>query len=87
MMSKYDPLKDYLRNLPSERSRKWLTFAAIEKILGFNLPPSAYDYKAWWNNESGDSAHSHAQSWISAGFLATSVQQKGKGGSVEFVRK
>lgn len=87
MTSKYDPLKDYLNELPSEISRKWMTFTAIEKILGFKLPPSAYSYKAWWNNESGDTAHSHALSWMEAGFLATSVQQRREGGSVEFIRK
>lgn len=87
MTSKYDPLRDYLKNLPDEKTRKWLTFTAIEKILGFKLPPSAYNYKVWWNNESGDSTHSHAQSWMSVGFLATNVQQMRNGGSVEFVRK
>ena len=86
MTSIYDPLKDYLTNLPTEKSRKWMTFAAIEKILGFKLPDSAYSYKVWWNNESGDTSHSHAKSWMEAGFLATSIQQKRKGGSVEFIR-
>ena len=74
MTSKYDPLKDYLNGLPSGKSRKWMTFDAIEKILGFKLPSSAYDYKMWWNNESGDSTHSHAQSWMKAGFLAASAR-------------
>ena len=87
MQSKYDPLKDYLNNLPSEKSQKWLTFSAIEKILGFKLPPSAYEYKVWWNNESGDTSHSHAHSWMAAGFLATDIQQRREGGSVVFIRK
>ena len=61
--SKYDPLHNYLVNLP-ERSVR-MTFSQIERILGFELPSSARRYNAWWANQR-DGNHSHARSWLDA---------------------
>ena len=47
-MPKYDPLVIFLSNLKVDSYR--FTFEEIEKILGEKLPPSAYQYDAWWSN-------------------------------------
>ena len=61
--SKYDPLHNYLVNLP-ERSVR-MPFSQIERILGLELPSSARGYYAWWENQR-DGNHSHARSWLDA---------------------
>jgi hypothetical protein len=68
--SKYDPLNRYLEQLPSDRDDVRLTFAEIEKILGHTLPNSAYEYRAWWGNQSDYSARPQAAAWMTAGFRA-----------------
>lgn len=71
-MSKYEPLPQFLagHGAPSLR----LKFRQIEEVLGFKLPKSAYDHEAWWsNNESG---HSHARSWVRAGWRTAAVDLK-----------
>lgn len=68
-MSKYEPLPQFLlaKNVSSLR----LAFQDIEDILGFTLPKSAYAHEAWWsNNETG---HSHARSWLRAGWRTAEV--------------
>ncbi len=70
-MSKYEPLSSFLTSRPARTLQ--LDFEAIEKILGFKLPMSAYDYDAWWsNNETG---HSHARSWLEAGWHMSEVDR------------
>lgn len=67
MTSNYDSLYSYFSKRTEEVVS--LTFEEIEKILGFELPPSAYKYPAWWSNASkGD--HSHSHSWQDAGYKA-----------------
>jgi len=39
---------DFLKNLTVDNYN--LSFEEIEKILGEKLPPSAYQYDAWWSN-------------------------------------
>lgn len=64
-MAKYEELSRHLAKLDTPR---WTaTFKEIEKILGFQLPASAYTYPAWWANQSGH-GHSHSLSWQSAGW-------------------
>ncbi len=48
------------------------TFDKIEKILGFDLPKSAYSYQAWWEND--DQTHTHARAWLDAGMKTSSVK-------------
>ena len=48
-MAKYDPLYQWLCANP-----QWklvVTFAQLEKILGFKLPNTATKNPAWWANE------------------------------------
>ena len=56
-MSKYDPLTSFLVAKAGREIR--LSFAEIERILGFKLPKSAYEHEAWWSNN--PTGHSHAR--------------------------
>ena len=48
-MSKYFKLTSYLANKDED---EWDTsLAEIQEILGMPLPPSAYQYPAWWANQ------------------------------------
>ena len=63
--SKYDPLCHHLVNSPETVVS--LSFAEIERILGFALPASARRHQAWWANER-EGTHSHARSWLEASY-------------------
>jgi hypothetical protein len=79
-MSKYRPLKEFLLNCASDR---WsANFSEIERILGFKLPASAWQYNAWWSNHLGRPVASHA--WLEAGFKTQDVNLQQ--GTVTFVR-
>ena len=82
-MSKYEPLPQFLsaKNVCSLR----LGFAQIENILGFTLPKSAYVHEAWWsNNETG---HSHARSWMRAGWRTADVDLSARKVTFELTEK
>lgn len=80
-MSKYNPLYDYLVSLDKH---EWnTTFKEIENITKFKLPKSAYTYSARWANEA--TTHSHANSWLKAGWTTNNVNPAG--GRVRFVRE
>ncbi|PSN11150.1 transcriptional regulator [filamentous cyanobacterium CCT1] len=66
--SKYYRLFEYLQHCPQEVVT--LTFAEIESLMGYSLPPSARTKQSWWGNR--DSAL-HAGAWITAGYQASSV--------------
>jgi len=74
-MSKYEPLRKYLKNIPSSSNMQSLTFGEIERILGFKLPSSAYEHRAWWSNPTSPTDHPYAQSWLEAGWMVDSVDQ------------
>ena len=62
-MGKYVRLATHLRSLGGE---SWTaSFAELEKVLGFPLPPSARKYEAWWQ-PSG--SHTQALAWTDAGW-------------------
>jgi hypothetical protein len=44
-----------------------MTFADVAAVIGDQLPPSAYDYSAWW---SSDSRHTQS-AWLDAGYAAS----------------
>lgn len=49
MASKYDKLREHLLSLSKP---EWsASFAEIERVLGFELPPSARTHRAWWANQ------------------------------------
>jgi len=74
-MSKYDPLRDMLLQIPPNISEKTLTFSEIETILGFTLPGSAYNHRPWWANPSSTNDHPYAQSWLSVDWKVETVNQ------------
>lgn len=61
-MSKYVELKQFLQS--SGQDYISMHFSEIERILGFELPGSAYTHNAWWVN----GGHSHANTWLDAGY-------------------
>lgn len=68
-MSKYDPLKHHLK--ASRADRVPMSFADLERVLGFPLPPSSRKHRAWWANNPGN--HVNAQAWHEAGYRAEDV--------------
>ena len=58
-MTKYAPLTRYLQSKPETRLP--LTFAELERLLGFPLPPSARKHRAWWANN--PASHVNAAAW------------------------
>lgn len=70
-MGKYDPLT---RKLDQTSGDEWdASFAEIEQVLSFNLPPSARKHESWWAN-SGRS-HSQAQGWLAAGWVTARIDR------------
>jgi len=82
-MSKYDPLRDYLKRLSQTHNEITLSFEQINRILEADLPKSAYQYREWWSNEVGG-RHVQAHSWQDAGWKVDSVEFNRK--RVRFVR-
>jgi len=72
-MKKYRPLGDYL--VKQYNVSASLTFQEIEKILGFTLPPSAYNHRAWWAN---NPSHPQAGSWLNVGWKVSKVNLEKK---------
>ncbi|HEU4968987.1 DUF7662 domain-containing protein [Sphingomonas sp.] len=70
MKSKYSPLREHLASKP--RGEFQLSFAEIERVLGFKLPASA-NRPQWWANVTGG-GHPHSRSWQDAGFDAFLVE-------------
>lgn len=68
-MSKYEPLKNYLRKQSTAHVR--MTFAEIERLIGAPLPPSARKHRAWWSNNPSNSVITEA--WLNAGFNTEQV--------------
>jgi hypothetical protein len=68
-MSKYEALPQFLDRVAGSTQR--LSFGQLERILGFKLPASAYEYEAWWSNNG--TGHSHARAWLEAGWRTEAV--------------
>jgi hypothetical protein len=68
-MSKYEALPQFLGTTAGGIKR--MSFAEIERVLGFKLPKSAYEYEAWWSNN--PTGHSHSRAWIEAGWRTEAV--------------
>lgn len=67
----YSALGDFLRG--QTHSSVELTFAAVERIIDRALPAFAREHRAWWANTR---SHSHASSWLDAGWRVASVDQR-----------
>jgi len=68
-MSKYDPLGHFLAT--QRFNEVPMTFAQIEKVLGFPLPEKSPAYRAWWSNNPDNSQMTKV--WLSAGFRTEKV--------------
>ena len=66
-MSKYHALTKHLSTQPAKTVA--MSFAALESVLGFKLPPSARRHRPWWAN----SGHVQARGWLDAGYHAEQV--------------
>jgi hypothetical protein len=78
-MKKYSPLGEYL--VKKVEIPITLTFHEIQQILGFSLPFSAYNHRAWWANSL---SHPQAGSWMNAGWTVSKVNIKEQ--IVSFIR-
>ena len=67
-MSKYHPLRDYLREQTSPLLE--LTFMEIEQIIGKPLPPSAYASRWWISGPNCRQNPLWQEAWRSAGYDA-----------------
>ena len=72
-MSKYAALRRFLEGQKSERVP--MSFAEIEKVLGFKLPNSQR-YPAWWSNNATNNVMTNE--WIAAGFKTEQVDVGGR---------
>ena len=84
MTGKYDPLENYLRALPVSQEKLTLSFESIEQVLKDQLPPSAYEHRAWWGNQK-QGTHVEAIAWMDAGWMVDTVDLREKW--VRFVRQ
>jgi hypothetical protein len=84
MTSKYAPLEQYLRELPSTQKEVTLSFAQIEEILKSKLPASAYEDSRWWEHET-EGNHVNKRAWSTAGWKVAEVNVKKK--RAGFIRK
>lgn len=74
IVSKYEPLEKHLRGLDRSLEHS-LSFADIERILGFHLPLSAHKYQAWWANQR-NGRHVQANAWLDAGWHTQDLNLK-----------
>ena len=79
--TKYEPLKRHLEGM-FRHGEVRLSFAEIERILGFSLPPSAYEAQPWWSNTRA--GHSQAAAWLDAGWKTAALDRVGR--QVSFVK-
>lgn len=62
-VGKYDALADHLSLVPADQLDITMSFAEVDRIVG-GLPPSAYEIRQWWANDS----KVEARAWRSAGW-------------------
>lgn len=78
-MGKYDALRKYLRDNGNGKCK--FTFEEIEQILGFDLPPAAHKFSAFWSNAS---QNSFSKAWLEEGYIRECLNLTGK--TVSFVQ-
>jgi|GEM_PF-264805 len=71
--SKYQPLRTALSSIAPTIGEIRMTFAEIEDTLRAELPPSARRHRPWWANPGNAAQHTHAQSWLAAGWEVAAV--------------
>lgn len=68
---RYAPLKLWLERQPPSDKTLQLSFQQVEEILGAPLPPTAYEHRSWWANDSV--GHIQSQYWLEAGWRVDDV--------------
>jgi hypothetical protein len=68
-MGKYEPLTKFLQKQTGGEVR--MSFAQIERVVGFKLPPVAQRHRAWWSNSASNNVMTKA--WLNAGFRSEQV--------------
>jgi hypothetical protein len=74
-MRKYRPLQSHLERRGGRP--EMLSFEDIEAIIGAGLPKSAVVHRAFWANDN-EGYHSHARSWMGAGYRVAYVDREQK---------
>ena len=72
-MSKYEPLRQFLEGQGLQQIR--VSFADVERILGFKLPASQ-NHRAWWSNNPNNNVMTKA--WLAAGYETEQVDLQAK---------
>ena|SRR5665213_493249 len=67
-MGKYAPIRSFLQRRGADTVP--MTFAEIEKVLGFKLPNSK-NYPAWWSNNPTNNVMTNE--WLAAGYKTEQV--------------
>lgn len=75
MASKYDRLTAHLQQLPGDTNEVTLPFKKLEAVLGFKLPASASEHRAWWGNQVDARNRPQARAWRAAGYVVEAVHQ------------
>lgn len=73
-MSKYAALETYL--LESGQEVVSMTFGDVERVIGADLPPSAFKHRPWWSNNPSNSVITN--SWLKAGYKTENVDMAGQ---------
>lgn len=73
-MSKYSPLTYHLQT--RQQAEVAMRFSEIEAVLGFALPPSSRQHRAWWSNNPSNNVMTKA--WLSAGYHTRNVDIAGE---------
>ena len=73
-MTKYAALEAHLR--ASGQDTVPMTFADIARVIGADLPPSAFKHRPWWSNNPSNS--SITRSWLEAGYKTENVDMAAK---------
>ena len=74
-MRKYAALHSHLNRRKGRA--EMLSFEEIEGIIGKSLPVSAVRHRSFWANDFQDH-HSHARSWMQAGYRVAYVDREQK---------
>jgi hypothetical protein len=72
-MGKYAPIRKFLES--RHAATVPMTFAEIEKVLGFKLPNSQ-NYPAWWSNNPTNNVMT--SEWLAAGYKTEQVDIEGR---------
>src|SRR5579871_5377483 len=71
-VSRYEPLRRYLERTAAPEIR--MTFAEIERVLGFHLPAASGKHRAWWSNNPDNNVMT--KEWLAAGYKTEQVDMK-----------